>query len=254
MSNQSRREALRAQQLAQAEAARRKRVMTVVAIVTAVVVLVGGGGLLIYLNRDSISPSGGTAAMAPPNANADQSGIIVNPGKAKPGAPVVVVYQDYQCPWCKTFDLALGPKLLAKAEAGEITLEYHTMTFLDSNLRNDASTRAGIAAACSDVVGAYAAYHDVIYANQPQSEGIGYSDQNLRNAFAAQAGITGDKLVQFQRCYDSKATAAFVKGTNEKAGRAGVTGTPTYFLNGKDVTKQLNYQDPSSLDRVLATA
>lgn len=248
MSNQSRREALRAQQRAQAEAARKKRIITVAAMVIGLVVLLGGGGFLIFSNRDSI----GAKSDVPPNANQDASGIIVNPGKAKAGAPVVVVYQDYQCPWCKTFDEALGPKFLAKANAGDIQLEYHTMTFLDINLRNNSSTRAGVAAACSDAAGVYAAYHDVIYANQPTSEGVGYSDLQLRTTFAADAGITGDKLVQFQRCYDNQSMAGFVKGTNEKAGRAGVTGTPTYFVNGKDVTKQLDYRDPTTVDKVLA--
>lgn len=254
MSTQSRREALRAQQQAKAEAERRKRILAVVAIVVAFIVIVGGGGLLIWLNRDSIQASGlSTSTDVPPNANQDRSGIVVNPGKAKAGAPLVVVYQDYQCPWCKTFDLALGPTLLQKADAGEIALEYHTMTFLDKNLRNDSSLRAGIAAACADVVGAYASYHDAIYANQPQTEGVGYSDQQLRATFAQQAGITGDKLVQFQRCYDNKAMSSFVKGSDEKASRAGVTGTPTYFVNGKDVTKQIDYRNPASIDKVLAS-
>ncbi len=252
MSNQSRREALRAQQQAQAEAERKKRIMTVVGIVLAVVLVVGGGGLLIFLNRDSITAtSAGAKALTPPNANKDLSGIIVNPGKAKAGAPVVAVYQDYQCPWCKTFDIALGPKLLAKAAAGEIQLEYHTMTFLDINLRNDSSIRAGVAAACADVAGVYAAYHDGIYLNQPTSEGVGYPDQLLRVTLPEKVGLSGTKLADFQRCYDTKATTEFVKGTNDKAGRAGVTGTPTYFVNGKDVTKQIDYRDPSSIDRVL---
>ena len=54
MSNQSRREALRAQQRAQAEAARKKRIITVAAVVIGLVVLLGGGGFLIFSNRDSI--------------------------------------------------------------------------------------------------------------------------------------------------------------------------------------------------------
>ncbi len=256
MSNQSRREALRAQQAAQAEAERKKRLTVIAALVLGFVVLIGGGGLLIYLNRDSIGVPAGTAgaALVPPNSNKDQSGIIVNPGKAKPGAPVLAIYQDYQCPWCKTFDIALGPTLRAKADAGDIQLEYHTMTFLDVNLKNDSSTRAGVAAACSDTVGKYADYHDVLYVNQPQSEGVGYNDQQLRDTFPAQAGITGDKLTQFQKCYDSRSTLAYVQGTNDKAGRAGVTGTPTFYLNGKDVTKQIDYRNPATIDKVLAGA
>ncbi len=250
MSNRSRREALRAQQRAQAEAARKKRIIVVTAIAAAFVLLLVGGGYAIWLNRDSISAGGGAT---PPDANDDASGIILYKGTAKPGARKVVVYQDYQCPWCKTFDQAFSSELLTRAKAGDIQLEYHTMTFLDTNLRNDASTRASVAASCADFAGQeqYVKMHDAIYANQPTTEGIGYSDQLLREQLPAQVGITGDALISYQRCYDNKSTKGFVVGMNDKAGRAGVTGTPTYFVDGTNVTDQLDYRDPTSIAKVL---
>ena len=108
------------------------------------------------------------------------------------------IFLDYQCPVCKQFEGQFGPTLDDMATKGEIQLIYRTMTFLDNNLKNDSSTKAGIAAACADNAGSYSAYHNAIFAGQPTTEGKGYTTQQLRVDFAATAGITGDKLSGFR--------------------------------------------------------
>ena len=190
--------------------------------------------------------------IVPPGATPDRLAIMVNPTVGA-AAPLVVEYFDYQCPACRATDQVFGARLLDLANRGVIRLELHAMTFLDDNLRNDSSTRAAIAAACADVVSAYGTYHRVIYANQPAKEGAGYLDSQLRNTFAASAGIDGSRLRTFQNCYDSRATATFVSGVDKAAKVAGVHSTPTVRLNGKDIWNQLDYNDISSLDRVLGT-
>ena len=199
---QSRREALRRQQEAQARAKRLQRIILVAAIVLGLVVI----GVV------------GT--------------IVVNPGTFKDGVPKVEVFLDYQCPVCKQFETQFGTTLDDMATKGEIQLIYRTMTFLDNKLRNDSSLKAGIAAACADNAGAYSAYHNAIFAGQPTNEGTGYTTQQLRVDFAGTAGITGDKLTGFQQCYDSRTTQSFVEGTNEKAAADGVNSTPTIMVNG----------------------
>ena len=232
--SESRREALRRKQQAQARAKRTQRIVIVGAIVLAVVVLGVFGTIFVsQLNKGGGSPTG--SAAIPPNATADRSGIIVNPGKAAQGAPTVELFFDYQCPICKQFEGAFGPTLNDMADKGEINLVYRTLTFMDGNLRNDSSTKAGIAAACADNAAAYSAYHNAVFVGQPASEGQGYTTQQLRVDFPATAGISGDALSAFQACYDSRATASFVDGTNEAAAKAGVTSTPTLRVNGTTI-------------------
>jgi protein-disulfide isomerase len=155
--------------------------------------------------------------------NGDKTGIIANPGKAKSGRPLFVIYQDYQCPTCKQYHTVFGTKLREAADAGKIQLEYRTMNFLDSNLQNDASTRAAVAAACADNAGVYQGYYDAVYDNQPATEGAGFSADLLRVTIPTQLGLTGDKLAGFQKCYDTQATLQFIQGTNDAAVRAGIT-------------------------------
>ena len=230
--SESRREALRRKQQAQARAKRTQRIVIVGAIVLAVVVL-GVFGTIFFSQLNK--PSAAASSAIPPNATADRSGIIVNPGKAAQGAPTVEIFLDYQCPICKQFEGAFGPTLSSMADKGEINLVYRTLTFMDGNLRNDSSTKAGIAAACADNAGAYSAYHNAVFVGQPASEGQGYTTQQLRVDFPATAGISGDALSAFQACYDSRATASFVDGTNEAAAKAGVTSTPTLRVNGTTI-------------------
>ncbi|GAA1392997.1 DsbA family protein [Luteococcus peritonei] len=232
----SRREQLRLQQEAEARRARTMKMIGLAAALLALAIIAGVG---ITLWKDQKNKQETVSAQGrPANANADSTGIIANPGKAKDGAPVLQVYQDYQCPACKDIHSKIGPLVNDLAAKGEITLDYRTMTFLDTNLRNDSSIRAGIAAACADNAGAYEKYHDIVYANQPTQEGVGYTDEQLSTTFAEQAGITGSKLTDFQTCYKNEATKGFVQGTDEAAAKAKVTSTPTYRVNGKDLDLQ----------------
>jgi hypothetical protein len=125
------------------------------------------------------------------------------------------LYEDYQCPNCKETEDTYGPVLKQLAASGDIKLQYRTLTFLD-NGRNDSSYRAAMAAASADMVGKLEAYHNMIYKNQPAREGDGYTDDQLRNVFAKDAGITGSDLTNFQKYYDTKATSAFVKNAAAK--------------------------------------
>lgn len=232
--SQSNREQLRRNQAAQAKQKRLNRIIGVGAAVL-VVVLIGVFVAVLFQNQAHTAT---TSSATPPNATAAKDAIVVNPGKATAGAPVVELFFDYQCPVCKQFEGAYGASLTSLADSGAIELRYRNMTFLDNNLNNDSSLRAGIGAACADISGKYTAYHEQLYVNQPATEGDGYADELLRVTIPGAAGITGADLTSFQSCYDSQATKAFVNGTNEAASKSGVNATPTVRVNGKDLSLQ----------------
>lgn len=244
--SQSRREVLRRQQEAQA---RQKRLNRIVAVGAGIVALV----LVAVFGVIAFQQWGGSGSSSvPPNATAARDGIVVNPGKAKAGAPTVQIYLDYQCPWCKTLEDAQGKTFEELANAGDITLVYSTKTFLDPGLRNDASYRAAVAAACADRAGVYSAYHDAVFANQPTVEGQGYSTEQLRSTFAQTAGLNGDALTSFQQCYDTRAYSDFVKSVEELSAKAGVNTTPTVKVNGKTLdNNQLISATPEQLKTLL---
>ena len=68
---------------------------------------------------------------AVPTQRRDAAGIIANPGKAKQGAPVLQVYEDYRCPACASIHRQISPLVNALAEKGEIGLEGAFTTHMD---------------------------------------------------------------------------------------------------------------------------
>lgn len=244
---QSRREQLRAQREAELQAAQRKRRVVIGAGLVGFVVLVVAIVFGVYSIKDRI----GATNAVPPRANGDRTGMIAYPNQARSGAPLLVIYEDFQCPFCKLFHEAFDSKIRAAAQAGDIQLEYRVLTFLDAGLRNDASKRATVGLTCADNAGVFLEYHDQVFSRQPAQEGAGYSNQLLRDEVPAVVGLTGDRLAGFQKCYDTQATLQFVNGMDAAGGRAGVTSTPTYQFKGEDITKKLDYRNPASIEPFL---
>jgi DSBA-like thioredoxin domain protein len=132
----------------------------------------------------------------------------------------------------------LGHAIQALASSGDIELRWQILTFLDDNLRNDSSSRAARAIAAADMVGKLAPYHNTVYANQPEEEGTGYTDEQLRDDFAAQAGIKGEDLATFQKYYDNNTTKDFAEKAAEEGLKEGMKlekkfGTPFMTVDGK---------------------
>jgi protein-disulfide isomerase len=176
--------------------------------------------------------------VTPPHATAEYAIVI----KDTADVPVVDLFFDYQCPGCGQLERSYGEAFASLSQTGAIKLVYHPFKFLDNNLQNDSSTRASVAAACADTVGAYEAFHNAIFQAQPAKEGDGYTDETLRVTIPGQVGITGDNLTAFQTCYDEQQTLAWVNAASEAGSKAGVTSTPTVKVNGNDLPTSEVYQ------------
>lgn len=216
---------------AQAAAPKQGPSKSIIAGVVAAVVIIGIVVAVI------IGASGGKSsgqAVAPRTATGQSGGIVANPTTAKPGAPTLELYEDFQCPICGELEKSFGAQITSMAQAGQIKLVYHMLSFLDVNLSNDSSARAADAAACADDAGRFLQYHAAVYAGQPTKEGQGYTDAQLAQ-FATQAGISGSALDTWKKCYADKKYEQYVTNVQEAGTKAGVNATPTIKLNGKDL-------------------
>ena len=204
-------------------------VLVIVAVVAAIVI--GGGG-----------NSGGGSAVPTGALGGDGAGIVASKTPAKSGAPTVDIFEDFQCPVCGQFEKAFGATLTSMADAGEVKLVVHTLSFLDSNLKNDSSSRSANAVACASDAGKFLDYHSAVFAAQPVKEGDGYTDAQLTE-FATTAGITGPALTTWQKCTSTGQHAQYVTDVQTAAEKENVFGTPTVKLDGKDITKSLSTPD-----------
>lgn len=209
-----------------------KIVVAAVVLVVAIVAVVGG--VIWVQQRDRDAVTGGGNAL-PPGVSAIGKGYPASQDATPAGnAPVVDLYEDFQCPACATFEAAVGDTFVGLAREGKIRLVYHVKNFLDDNLGNDASTRAGNAAFCAADAGRFQEFHDQIFPNQPAREGDGFTDAQLKG-FAETAGITGEALTTWQSCYDAGKYVDYVNSVEEQSFADGVRGTPTVRIDGTDV-------------------
>ena len=225
---------------ARAAAPRQGANRAVIGAVVAVLVIVGVVVAILLGSGGSATPGGSTAPASsalPAGATGPGGGIVVNPGKARAGAPTLDLYEDFQCPICGQLEKLFGAQIRSMAAAGDVKLVTHTMSFLDDNLKNDSSLRAASAAACAADAGRFSQYHDAVFAGQPAKEGQGYTDAQLQT-FATQAGITGSALTTWQQCVKSGQHTAYVKAVQTQSEKDGVFGTPTLKLNGKALDLQ----------------
>ena len=214
--------------------------VVIIGAVVAVVVILAVVVAIVVGNNSKPGSSGAASGNPVPVGvvGGTGGGILADQTAAKSKVPTVDVYADFQCPICGRFEEQFGPALTALAKAGEIKYVVHMMSFLDDNLGNDSSKRSTNAAACAADAGKFLEYHSAVFAAQPAKEGDGYTDAQLTE-FAKTSGITGGALTTWQQCTTSGQHAQYVTDVADTSGKAGVTGTPTVKINGKDITKTL---------------
>ena len=259
MSNERQDRAARAEQMRRErnKADRRQRNGITIAIAVVVLALIAGGGWAIKQASDQGKRS--TALVTPKNTTKD-SGIVydtkVATGTAAKNPVTVILYEDFQCPACKSFEAADSPFLKQAVASGDITIEYRPISFLDKSSTTEYSSRALNAALCvldTTDVKIYAAMHDVLYANQPVEGSAGLDDAKL-GALAKEAGA-GDLTT----CIKSRKFDPWLRDSTTAFGKAGYTGTPTIVINGKKVEGPAQNGQPSlpgvvDLQKAIAAA
>jgi protein-disulfide isomerase len=236
VSNERQQRAARAEQMRKEreKADRKQRNLITVAIVVVVIALIAVAFFAIKSTNDQNKKA--DKLTTPRNASDDYS-IVYTPEDATGTAPetepvVVELYEDFLCPGCGAFEQANKQFLTEAVEKGEISIAYRPFTFLLNQSTNEYSQRASNAAACvldKGGVKAFVAMHDILFANQPAEGGPGPEDPELI-AFAEQAGVTG-----IDTCVKSQKFGPWVEKAYEAGVEAGVSGTPTVRIDGKDV-------------------
>jgi predicted DsbA family dithiol-disulfide isomerase len=137
--------------------------------------------------------------------------------KGSTTSPVTLVeFADYECPYCQK----ITPELqkLEKEYAGRLAVVYKDFPLPIHHT----SQKAAEAARCAGEQGKFWEYHDVLfYSKQLQISDLKAHARVLR--------LDGDR---FDKCLDDGAEAANVKKDLEEAHQLGLTGTPSFFVNG----------------------
>jgi protein-disulfide isomerase len=162
----------------------------------------------------------------PAHAGPEGDGVVVG------GGPVVVdAYIDFQCPFCRAFEMSSGDALRAMAAEGLITLVSHPMDFLDQASTNHYSSRAASASGCASDAGGFGEYAQALFANQPPEGGPGLTDAQLVE-LGASVGLTEPA---FAECVPQHPYVPWTDWVTQRALARGVSGTPTTLVQGVPV-------------------
>ncbi len=145
------------------------------------------------------------------------------PSKGSQAAPVTLVkFEDFHCPFCKQVQPTLA-QLLAQYD-GKLRLVHKDLP-LDGI--HPQARQAAEAARCADEQGKFWSYHDKLYDSAPKAAAV-----DLKS-YAKQVGLD---LGAFERCFSSGKYKGMVQKDVLEGARAGITGTPAFFVNGRAIS------------------
>ncbi|GAB1689669.1 DsbA family protein [Krasilnikovia sp. M28-CT-15] len=218
----------KAKRVVEQQKARERRRKVTIWTSVAVVFLLVAAGLVGYAVSSSQQAADAGKLVVPSAAVDDGSAFAVGSG------PVVVdLYEDFMCPVCRVFESQSSAALRDLAAKNEITLRYHPVAILDeASEGTQYSSRSAGASAAAGQGGKFVEYHDALYANQPEENTPGLTDDKLIE-LGRSVGLTD---ATFSDAVKNKTYVPWAGKNTETFSARGYTGTPTVVVAGKKVT------------------
>jgi len=200
-------------------------------------------GSLTPLTGSVIAPTGGSDTVGSGGSVVDVS-IDDDAVKGDANAPVTIIeFSDYECPFCGRFYSDTLPQIISEyIDTGKVKLVYRDFPL---NFHPQAR-KAAEAAECAGEQGKYYEMHDLLF-----EKGVSGGESSFKQ-YAKDIGLDSS---EFDSCLDSGEMADEVQKDLDDGTAAGVSGTPGFFINGR----QLSGAQPFSafktiIDEELAAA
>jgi len=178
-----------------------------------------------------------TSANQPQSQTQSSSGIIAvslddDPVKGDPNAPIIMIeFSDYQCPFCGKFFSTTLP-LIEKnyIETGKVKFVYRD--FPIPSIHPNA-VPAAMASECADDQGKFWEYHNKLFENQRQWQGLDVQN-GIRTfeQFAEELDLDSDT---FNTCLESGKYLDEVQKDFNDGVSYGVTGTPGFIIGNEKI-------------------
>lgn len=197
-----------------------------------IVIMVIAGALLLAtaLIYPTLKPVGPVTELTPRVFNSPvEMNTIGNPD-----APVRVdVWEDFQCPACKSYSEQIEPLVIANyVDTGKVFYTFHHYPFIDSQVTTKESRQSANASMCAGAQGRFWDYHDILFINWNGENQGSFSDKRLV-AFAESMGLD---MNEFNTCFDRNQYKADIEKDFNDGIEQGVSGTPSVFVNGIQLT------------------
>lgn len=138
----------------------------------------------------------------------------------------IVVFSDFECPYCKSFEEVLSAELKKRPDTVKIIFRHFPLA------SHHWARKAAEAAACAQLQDSEAFWnlHDKIFANQDRLSAENMDAELLRIAINSRIDIG-----RYRQCMDNQMSLGLVAKYIKAASLYEINGTPTVFINGKRV-------------------
>lgn len=156
-------------------------------------------------------------------------------------APVkLIVFSDYQCPWCGVFASRVKPLLEAnEVKAGKLQIVFYDFPLGGGHKHSFVAARA---ARCAADQGRFWEYHDVLFGQQSRWSAKAATPLAEFEEYAGELGLDPSA---FEGCLKSDRYAEMVTANRLLGEALGVNATPTVIINNKRVSNPLDYEELS---------
>ena len=185
--------------------------------------LVGGVGVAIVAALFFVTAGGGGAGAHPVGYEPPTLGAAEAPVE-------FVLWEDFQCPFCKRFEIETFPALEEQfVDSGEVRFVWRNFQRYGSE-----STDAGIAAYCAGEQGQFWEFKDVAFEAAGGIQSGVFTVDNLRG-FAIDLGLD---IAAYEDCFNNNGAFYLdaMRADRALARTQGVAGTPAFFINGQLVS------------------
>lgn len=186
------------------------------------------------------SRSNSTAAIPATVSETDGYGIVLNPEST----PKIDVYVDYQCPACRMFEIINGGYLNEVIAQKKAKVVFHPMTFIGPE-----SVLAANSAACAADENKFVDMNLALFQNQADSENSGKWSNEFLVELGKSIGITSSA---FKTCVNDGKYIKWTSNVAAASAKADVNGTPTIFVNGRQLDRNTEYGDQAKFRAALA--
>lgn len=139
-------------------------------------------------------------------------------------APVVlVVFTDYQCPFCAQWTHETAPVMRDYVDRGELRIEWR-----DVNVYGEDSERAARAALAAAMQGDHEQYQQRLFEGGEIRSSEGLSEQALIDL----AGEIGLDTAQFEKDMNSEKVASTIEANAQQGIDLGAMSTPAFIVGG----------------------
>lgn len=250
---QNRRERAAAIQAESHRAERNRRMGIVGGVVLVLAIIVAGGFWYSSGSGDGATPVATSASvgveqvgttLATPSKGAAVPTLVVGP---KSAPMTVTVYEDFLCPFCREFEMASRDYLRADAAKGLVRVAYRPFHLLPEQYSSDA-LNAYVAVLKNSGPKVALKFHDLLYDKQPYENASSFPDADKLASWAKSVGADPGVVRQAVQARD----LTYQNAADKLASMTGLKGTPTIFVNGKQLSGTSISDLSSNLETMIA--